>query len=143
MNDEPDPLAAKPGEVLGGDDVETGADSGRGIQILPWLSIWSKTNDYTLLPARYSSIARGAKVMRRPAAVTVFGVLRIVFAVFGVVGVLVSLFLIFATSNPALNPLNQVMQEHPGYAIWVKVSIPLGLIVKCCIVAFGNRVVAA
>jgi hypothetical protein len=76
--------------------------------------------------------------MKRPVAVTVFGVLNIVFAGFGLVGMLGTFVLLFA--DPALaagNPALKAIQDNPGYAAWIKLSIPLGLLTCAVLLAAG------
>jgi hypothetical protein len=65
--------------------------------------------------------------MQRPAAVTTFGILNIVFAVLGVIGLFgtIAMFSLADTSN---NPAIKIMRENPAYAAWLKLSIPLGLL---------------
>jgi hypothetical protein len=65
--------------------------------------------------------------MQRPISVTVFGILNIVFAAFGVVGVLGSL-AVFSATGATNNPALRIMRESPVYASWLKVAIPLGLL---------------
>ena len=74
--------------------------------------------------------------MQRPAAVTVFGILNIVFAVLGVIGVIASLalFLMPADTN---NPVIKLIHGSPGYALWLKVCIPLGVLSGLVLLAAG------
>jgi len=74
--------------------------------------------------------------MQRPSSVTTFGILNIVFAVFGVFGLLgtIALFSIMGSSN---NPVVRVMRESPGYAVWLKLTIPLGLLTCGVLLAAG------
>ena len=69
--------------------------------------------------------------MQRPTSVTVFGILNIVFAAFGVFGLIFSmaLFHLPADSN---NPVVKLIHENPAYAAWLKASILLG--VPSCLV---------
>lgn len=64
--------------------------------------------------------------MQRPTSVTVFGILNIVFAVLGAIGLAVSLamFLLSADSN---NPVVKLIHENPTYAAWMKFSILLSM----------------
>ena len=63
--------------------------------------------------------------MQRPTSVTVFGILNLVFAGFGVFGVLISLFLFFAPSSLD-NPVIRLIHNNPGYATYLKTSIVIG-----------------
>ena len=67
--------------------------------------------------------------MQRPAAVTVFGVLNIVFAGLGIIGVLGSLVLFLPSVANAGNgnPVIKIIHDNPAYAAWLKISIVLGL----------------
>jgi len=74
--------------------------------------------------------------MQRPTAVTVFGVLNIVFATFGIFGMFASvlLFLPQASSN---NPVVQLIHDSPAYAAWLKISMALGVVVAAALLAAG------
>jgi len=64
--------------------------------------------------------------MQRPTSVTVFGVLNIVFAVLGVIGIAGTI-VMFAKMDAARNPLVKLMQDSPAFAAWMKLSLPLGI----------------
>jgi len=64
--------------------------------------------------------------MQRPAPVTVFGILNIVFAVIGVFGILGTVVML-SVSDPSGNPVIKAMQDNPSYSAWIKLTIPLGL----------------
>lgn len=74
--------------------------------------------------------------MQRPASVTVFGILNIVFAAFGVFGVIasVALFYLPADSN---NPVIKLIHESPAYAAWLKICIPLGMLTCLVLLTAG------
>ena len=74
--------------------------------------------------------------MQRPASVTVFGILNIVFAVLGVFGLVATLvlFQLPATTN---NPVVKIIHNTPAYAAWLKLSIPLGLLSCTALLAAG------
>jgi len=65
--------------------------------------------------------------MQRPASVTIFGILNIIFAVFGVLGTFGRLHL-FVNMETSANLVVKIMRENPGYATWMKAMIPLGLL---------------
>ena len=65
--------------------------------------------------------------MRRPTSVTVFGVLNIVFSVFGGVGLLVSLALFSLKMEQSNNPVVRLIHENAAYAAYLKASILLGV----------------
>lgn len=75
--------------------------------------------------------------MQRPTALTVFGVLNIVFAVFGVFGLIFSmaLFHLPADSN---NPVIKLIHENAAYATWLKAGILLG--VPSCLVLLATGI---
>jgi hypothetical protein len=70
----------------------------------------------------------------RPTSVTVFGILNIVFAVLGLFGLLATIAL-FSVSGASNNPVVQIIREKPIYAMWLKLTIPLGLL--SCAVLLG------
>lgn len=74
--------------------------------------------------------------MQRPTSVTVFGVLNLVFAVLGGVGLVASigLFLLPADTN---NPVVQLLHDNPAYATWLKICIPLGVLSCAVLLAAG------
>lgn len=74
--------------------------------------------------------------MERPQAVTVFGILNIIFAVLGVVGMIGTLAM-FSVSANSDNPIIKVMRESPGYATWMKFTIPIGIITCMLLAAAG------
>jgi len=74
--------------------------------------------------------------MQRPASVTTFGILNIVFAVFGVIGLLGTIAL-FSMAGTSSNPVVRIMRESPGYAAWLKLTIPLGLLTIGVLLAAG------
>jgi hypothetical protein len=75
--------------------------------------------------------------MNRPTAVTVFGILNIVFAVFGVVGVFASVMLFAAVGTDSKNPVVQIIHNNALFADWMKVSIVLGLVVSAALLVAG------
>jgi hypothetical protein len=75
--------------------------------------------------------------MKRPTSVTVFGILNIVFAAFGILSVFGSVMLFAATSATSNNPVIRIIHNNPAYAAWLEVSIGLGLIVSGALLAAG------
>lgn len=67
---------------------------------------------------------------------TIFGILNIGFALFGLVGLLFST-LVMSHMNTGANPILQQMQDNSMYAAWMKISIPLGGIVSVLLLAAG------
>ena len=75
--------------------------------------------------------------MQRPTAVTVFGILNIIFAALGIFGVLASVMLFMAVGNSSNNPVIQIIHDNPAYAAWMKISIVLGLLASGVLLAAG------
>lgn len=75
--------------------------------------------------------------MQRPTVVTVFGILNIVFAAFGLFGALASVMLFAAAGTNSNNPVVQIIQNNPGYATWLKFSIVMGVVVCAVLLAAG------
>jgi len=69
----------------------------------------------------------------RPVPINVFGVLNILFACFGIFGLLWTAMLLFMSSD-SNNPVIKIMHENPGYATWMKISFLLG-IPSCAVLA--------
>jgi hypothetical protein len=67
----------------------------------------------------------------------VFGILNLVFAAFGFLGLLGTVALLSAKAN-SHNPVIQIMHDSPGYAAWTKISIPLGLL--SCLALLGGGI---
>ena len=65
-------------------------------------------------------------MQRRPASINVFGILNIVFAGLGILGLLGSAVLLFAAPD-LNNPVVKIMHENPGYGVWMKISFLLGI----------------
>ncbi len=74
--------------------------------------------------------------MQRPTSVLVFGILNIVFAAFGMFGLIFSIMLFFAPANSS-NPAIKVIHENPAYATFLKLSIPLGFLSSVVLLASG------
>ena len=75
--------------------------------------------------------------MQRPTAVTVFGILNIVFAAFGIFGAMASVMLFVAMGHESQNPAVQALQNNPGYAMYMKLSALLGIVVCAALLAAG------
>jgi hypothetical protein len=74
--------------------------------------------------------------MQRPTSVTVFGILNIVFAAFGLLGLIFSIILFFLPADTN-NPVIKLIHESPAYAAWLKICIPLGLLSCAALLAAG------
>jgi len=74
--------------------------------------------------------------MQRPTSATVFGILNLVFAGFGLIGIVASVGLLMVKANSD-NPVVKIMQESPGFALWFKICIPLGLLSCGVLLAAG------
>jgi len=75
-------------------------------------------------------------MQQRPASIKIFGILNIVFAAWGVVGLLGSAVLLFA-SHDSNNPVIKIMHDNPGYAAWLKISFLQGIPVCAVLAAAG------
>jgi hypothetical protein len=75
--------------------------------------------------------------MQRPTSVTVFGILNIGFAAFGIFGSLASVMLFAAVGANSNNPVVQVIRDNPAFAAWMKFSIVLGVVVAAVLLAAG------
>lgn len=76
--------------------------------------------------------------MKRPTSVTVFGILNILFAAFGVFGIVMSIAVLkLVGANQANNPVIKLLHDNPVYAAWFKLMIPLGLISTAVLLAAG------
>lgn len=64
--------------------------------------------------------------MERPTAVTVFGILNIVFAILGFFVEIVSVFLIFVWPNTD-NPVLRIVQEQSFLYVWTALMLPVGM----------------
>ncbi len=74
--------------------------------------------------------------MQRPTSATVFGILNMVFAAFGLFGIIASVGLLMMAGKTD-NPVIKLMQDSPGYALWFKICIPLGLL-SCGVLLAGG-----
>jgi hypothetical protein len=75
--------------------------------------------------------------MQRPTAVTVFGILNIVFAALGIFSVMAMLVLFSLVGSDSKNPVVQLIQTSPAYAGWMKISIALGALATGFLLAAG------
>jgi len=76
--------------------------------------------------------------MQRPASVTVFGVLNIVFGALGLVAIIFSaIALMVVPTGSTNNPVLEIMRNSPGYAAWMKMAIPLGILASGVSIAAG------
>jgi hypothetical protein len=74
--------------------------------------------------------------MQRPVSATVFGALNIVFALFGVFSLFMSIAL-FSAEGPSANPMVKIIRENSAYAGWLKITIPIGIIACAVLMACG------
>lgn len=84
--------------------------------------------------------------MKRPAAILVFGILNLVFAAFGLFGLLSTAAMLslpkVAPGNPVMtmmrdNPVLKMVHDNPTYAAWIKLSLPLGSLTCLLLLAGG------
>ena len=74
--------------------------------------------------------------MRRPAAVTIFGLLNFVFAVLNVIGLIAS-FALFSVPEDPNNPVVKLLHQSVPYTVWLKFCILLGLLSCVALLAAG------
>jgi hypothetical protein len=74
--------------------------------------------------------------MQRPTTITVFGVLNIVFAAMGMLGILATMAL-FSVAGASNNPVVSLIRENPAYAAWMKLSIALSVPTLVALLAAG------
>jgi hypothetical protein len=74
--------------------------------------------------------------MERPASVTVFGILNIVFAALGFFALLASAMMLFS-AGAMRNPVMEQMRAIPQYDFWLKLTIPLGILSSIVLLVAG------
>ncbi len=74
--------------------------------------------------------------MKRPASVTTFGILNIVFAGIGMLGVAATVAMLSGRGGAA-NPVLTLMRDNSAYAAWTKISLPLGILSCVALMAAG------
>jgi hypothetical protein len=74
--------------------------------------------------------------MQRPASVTVFGILNIVFAGIGALGIL-AIGLLSVAGHGSYNFMTQVMQGGTLYAAWIKLNMVLGFVSDVVLLVAG------
>jgi hypothetical protein len=76
--------------------------------------------------------------MQRPTAVTVFGILNILFAVLGVISIFASMAMLrFVDASQQKNPVIEALHNNAIYAAWFKLMIPLGMVSSVVLLAAG------
>jgi hypothetical protein len=76
--------------------------------------------------------------MQRPASVTVFGVLNIVFGALGFVAIIFTAITLMAVpAGSTNNPVLEIMRNNPGYVLWMEITIPLGVLASGVSIAAG------
>ena len=74
--------------------------------------------------------------MQRPVSIIVFGILNFVFAALGVIGLIASITLLSLPVD-SNNPVIQFIHERPGYAVWLKLGMALGVLGCALLLASG------
>jgi hypothetical protein len=74
--------------------------------------------------------------MQRPVAVTVFGILNLLFAVIGAFSI-ISTAVLLALPNVPNNLIFKMMRENPTYSAWTKVSLSFGALACLVLLAAG------
>ena len=75
--------------------------------------------------------------MQRPTSVTVFGVLNLVFGAIGLFGMMFTVIILILPLPTTNNPVLEIMRNSPGYALWMKLAIPLGFLACGVSIAAG------
>jgi hypothetical protein len=78
--------------------------------------------------------------MQRPTSVTVFGILNIVFGVFGLLGTAVNVLMMFINADAATvqaNPILQLQQQQPFFAAMMKINVVLGFVASIVLIIAG------
>ena len=75
--------------------------------------------------------------MQRPTAVTVFGILNIVFAALGFLGAIGSFFTMFIMPNTANNPVLKIVHEQPVMYWWTLSALVAGLALSALLLIAG------
>ncbi len=73
--------------------------------------------------------------MQRPVSIVVLGVLNLLFAVLGLLSTVGSVLILLGMN--ASNPVYGIMQSSEAYRIFMYVSVPLGMVFLCVLVAAG------
>lgn len=97
------------------------------------------TNPYES-PAAYGSAPGYASAPEKPVSGIIFGILNLVFGVFGVCGVLASSVMFFIPLDPEMvkqNPALQLMQDNQFYKLFTQVGIAVGLIATFVLIGAG------
>jgi uncharacterized membrane protein len=74
--------------------------------------------------------------MKRPTAVTVFGVLNLVFGGLGLLCTPLSAIGLFLPVQPE-NPMSRIFEENPGYRLYLIVSAGVGILAALVLIAAG------
>ena len=75
--------------------------------------------------------------MQRPTSVTVFGILNIVFAAWGILGLLMSLVVFNLNRGNPNDPMMKILENNPAYANYIKVMIPVGGLASAALLVAG------
>ncbi len=65
--------------------------------------------------------------MRRPVSTVVFGILNLAFAMSGLMGLFMSAAMLFSRDAARGNPVVELARKNPGYALFMEISVPLGI----------------
>ena len=75
--------------------------------------------------------------MKRPTAVTIFGILNIVFAAIGFFSLIASFILFLPQMANTHNPIIQLIHDNPSFALWMKFSLVMGFAATGVVLAAG------
>ena len=79
--------------------------------------------------------------MPRPVSTLVLGILNLVFGAMGLLGIAMTMAMVFIpqpkSPSPNPNPFMGLIQENEGYALFMKISVPLGLVASVVLILAG------
>ena len=77
--------------------------------------------------------------MPRPVSTLVLGILNLVFGAMGLLGIAMTIAMMFIPQpkSPNPNPFMRLIQENEGYALFMKISVPLGLVASVVLLLAG------
>ena len=78
-----------------------------------------------------------ARPKEKPTSVTVFGILNLVFGALGICGMIGALVSLFGQPGGQPNPVTEIMENSPGYRMFMMVSMGLGAIFTIVLIIAG------
>ena len=75
--------------------------------------------------------------MERPTSVTTFGILNIAFGALSLLGCISTALMVFGSGSTGNNPALKVLLDNQNYVLWMKISVPLGLVSGVILIVAG------